>query len=242
MEGTVLFARCFHTHVRAPLFTHVCAPCSEDLHSLFFSPLADTAATHSKGENCADLREEEIEVLKAIFGDEPFCSSTFDFELPVEGFEAPGAFDSNDDDLLTVGVYAEATAYPYGPPVLTVHGGGLPERALREITKYVAAHLVNDFEERAGDATPVIFELVALIQEQAEVWVEAWLDEARKKGMEEAEKKRIEVEKEAEVIREKLMAATEQNRKEKEAVKAEKKERANALNVSQKDLIDDLFN
>jgi hypothetical protein len=220
-----------------------------------------------------DLRAEEKEVLGAIFGDEPFSAPDFKFTLPVTGYEPLAAFEVDvEENPLVLELSGEDTSYPYGPPVLAILGGGLPERALRAITRDVATWLVEEYKERGGgDPTPIVFEIVTMVQEKAEEWCAEWkkIDAARKmeeqKNKEERERKareervaKMKNEKEADDAEKKKGEMTKDERRADAMNRlggfvggsgggdgsdaADKTEKYDKRAVSNKDLINDLFN
>jgi hypothetical protein len=102
-------------------------------------------------------RQEEREVLEAIFGedngdgvvfswrgesdtDDSVREQLFDVVLPVTAYEPPPRYwegASRPPPPLLMEVYVDrgmAPLYPYQPPVLAFVGGGLPEKMLKELT------------------------------------------------------------------------------------------------------------
>jgi hypothetical protein len=145
----------------------------EEVLSRLFLP-AGTARS-APTEEAAELREEEIEVLSAIFPDVSFPPlPAFDFALPLPGYEPSPRFqipDGSPDAVLSMDVLATETGYPLGLPVLALSGGGLPEAALRSLTGRLVEWLGEEMEGRGGDLSNVIYEAATLAAEWAQEWV-----------------------------------------------------------------------
>lgn len=150
-------------------------------------------ATSMTSDSDADLaeateaREEEKEVLKAIFEDDGVSFSEddalFDAIFPITTYEPPPRYEAPPPLLLEVYVDGGiAPLYPHQPPVLALVGGGLPETLLKELTNRLRAETLERSEEMPGD--PLIFTLLGFVGEEVERLIEeetADLEEKRKK-------------------------------------------------------------
>jgi hypothetical protein len=158
----------------------------------------------SEGEGSSDevleLRQEETEVLRAIFGEDeegvlfdsdPEDESTlnkFDAILPITSYEPPERYELPPPLLLEIYVdNGIAPMYPHEPPVLALVGGGLPEAWLKELTRRLQLSAIERCQEEPGE--PQIFTLVGYVGEEVENVIAAEadaLEERRKKQHEEA--------------------------------------------------------
>lgn len=149
------------------------------LKVLFFAGAGDKTMD-SRGdidkEELKSARQEEKEVLQAIFGeDDPNVEfqeddeSNLDSVFPITLYEPPDRYELPPQLLMEV--YASNTNYPlHGPPVLAVKGGGLSEAILNKLTHLLVKEAMTRAEEEAGD--PQIFNLIQFVGEQVETLVE----------------------------------------------------------------------
>eukprot|EP00526_Cylindrotheca_closterium_P009291 CAMPEP_0113634582 /NCGR_PEP_ID=MMETSP0017_2-20120614/18013_1 /TAXON_ID=2856 /ORGANISM="Cylindrotheca closterium" /LENGTH=427 /DNA_ID=CAMNT_0000545299 /DNA_START=365 /DNA_END=1648 /DNA_ORIENTATION=- /assembly_acc=CAM_ASM_000147 len=149
------------------------------LKVLFFAGAGDNSMD-SPGdidqEELKSARQEEKEVLQAIFGeDDPNVQfqegdeSNLDSVFPITLYEPPDRYELPPPLLMEV--YASNTNYPlHGPPVLAVKGGGLSEVILNKLTQLLVKEAMTRAEEEAGD--PQIFNLIQFVGEQVETLVE----------------------------------------------------------------------
>ena len=149
------------------------------LKALFFAGAGDTTLDSPDDidqEALKSSRQEEKEVLQAIFGeDDPNVQfqegdeSNLDSVFPITLYEPPDRYELPPPLLMEV--YASITNYPlHGPPVLAVKGGGLCEAILSKLTQLLAKEALARAEEEAGD--PQIFNLVQFVGEQVQPLVE----------------------------------------------------------------------
>ncbi|CAJ1950204.1 unnamed protein product [Cylindrotheca closterium] len=152
------------------------------LKALFFSCAEDKGMDSSSTggdvdkEELKSARQEEKEVLQAIFGeDDPNVQfqegdeSNLDSVFPITIYEPPDRYELPPPLLMEV--YASNTNYPlHGPPVLAVKGGGLSEAILNKLTHLLVKEAMTRAEEEAGD--PQIFNLIQFVGEQVEALVE----------------------------------------------------------------------
>eukprot|EP00934_Nitzschia_sp_Nitz4_P007647 Nitzschia sp. Nitz4//scaffold1_size375055//179875//181515//NITZ4_000272-RA/size375055-processed-gene-0.360-mRNA-1//1//CDS//3329541033//7637//frame0 len=154
-------------------------------------------------DDALDLRREEAEVLKAIFGEgeegvilasgEDDGSDLFDATLPITSYEPPERYGL--PPPLQLEVYVDndmAPGYPLAPPVLAVVGGGLPEEWLRELTNRLRNKTVETCLEMPGE--PQIFALVGYLGEEVEAIIEEEKEEREQERKERAAKARVEAE------------------------------------------------
>jgi hypothetical protein len=144
----------------------------------------------------AEVRQEEREVLQAIFGEDDGVvfsddETLFDAIFPISSYEPPARYELPPRLLLEIFVdNGIAPQYPMNePPVLALVGGGLPEALLKELTNRLRVDALERSKEEPGD--PQIFNLLALVAEEAEKIVEEETAELKLK-------KKIQAEEEAE--------------------------------------------
>jgi hypothetical protein len=146
------------------------------LKALFFPP-DTTATTDSSGSNDEErqmVRQEEKEVLQAIFGeDDPTVKfqegdDNLDSVFPITSYEPPGRYEL--PPPLRMEVYASNTKYPNEAPILAMKGGGLCEALLHRLTRLLQAEALTRATEEPGD--PQIFNLLQFVGEQVEELVE----------------------------------------------------------------------
>jgi hypothetical protein len=151
-------------------------------------------------------RQEEKEVLEAIFGDDIdwIVSSNDEGQLnghkildscvPVTTYEPPERYFVGSDpppDLL-LEIYASPTAYPFGGqcPIFALVGGGIPQEYLHKMTLQLHSEAASKAaEEEPG--SPLLFTLITFVGEIWQSIVEAE-GSASAKADEEARKARIE--------------------------------------------------
>ena len=165
----------------------------EAIRTLFFAKLAnkEVCAAPSNSSTLASAREEELDVLKAIYGDELF-ENGHNFALPIESYEPSETLSGTSPPQLTVEFWNENSLYPFEPPVLSLVGGGLSEELLAEVTTITRKWVDEEWHERVGE--PLVFELVEVVREAVECVVEKF---------ENAEKFRVQ---EGETLRRKELA------------------------------------
>jgi hypothetical protein len=159
------------------------------------------SASDSITAEAAEARQEEKEVLMAIFGEDDSVSLSddetgFDAIFPITSYEPPSRYGSPPPLLLEVYVDDSiAPLYPYEPPVLALVGGGIPETLLKELTNRLRVEVFERCKEEPG--LPQIFNVLTFVGEEVEKIIEeetVELDVKRKKRLEEekaeAERKR----------------------------------------------------
>lgn len=121
-------------------------------------------------------RQEEKEVLQAIFGQDDGVSfsndeTLFDAIFPVTSYEPPSRYGLPPPLLLEVYVdNGIAPLYPNEPPVLALVGGGLPEALIKELTNRLRVEALERSQEEPGDAQ--IFNLLGFVGEEVENIIE----------------------------------------------------------------------
>eukprot|EP00980_Cylindrotheca_fusiformis_P006064 scaffold1305_cov112-Cylindrotheca_fusiformis.AAC.6 len=147
------------------------------------SPIDDSLSEEDR----KAARQEEKEVLQAIFGeDDPHVNfqedddDNLDSTFPITSYEPPKRYELPPPLLMEV--YASCTKYPSEPPVLAVKGGGLCEDLLNRLTKLLQTEVLTRASEEPGD--PQIFNLLQFVGEQVEVLVEEEQVELEKKERE----------------------------------------------------------
>ena len=178
-------------------------------------------------EDLKATREEEREVLDAIFGNDVewfattldadddgapstmdnndnYAFSILDASVPITTYEPPERYfeGSTPPPELRLEIYLpDKCQYPFGrdPPVLALVGGGIPHEWLYKFTK----QLHEETFQRAKDEEPGDPQLFTLISHLGEVWevLVKEEDRAAAKAEEEARKTRLEA------LREKQLAA-----------------------------------
>jgi hypothetical protein len=150
-----------------------------------------------------EARQEEIEVLKAIFGEDgvtfPDHETLFDSVFPITSYEPPSRYGPS-PPILQLEVYVDngiALLYPNEPPVFALVGGGLPETLIRVLTDRLRADVLERCQDMPGE--PHIFNATSFLLEEVEKIIEeetADLEVLRKKRLAdkkaEADKKRKE--------------------------------------------------
>ena len=135
-------------------------------------------------EEITSARQEEREVLQAIFGeqgDDPNViygesDDNLDCTFRITAYEAPERYDVAPPLLMDT--YASLTTYPYGPLVVAVHGGGLPEALLQNLNTLLQQEVAERATEEPGD--PQIFNIATFVGEQVEMLVTAEGDELKR--------------------------------------------------------------
>jgi len=126
-------------------------------------------------EYIASARQEERDVLDAIFGEEAEWlgddqSNCLDSSVPITAYEPPRRYwtGSSAPPELRLEIYMLGSNYPYckSPPVLALVGGGLPQSCLKEMTKLLYEEAVR----RATEEEPGDPQLFTLISHAAEIW------------------------------------------------------------------------
>jgi hypothetical protein len=179
-----------------------------------------------------EARQEEIEVLKAIFGEDgvtfPDDEILFDSVFPITSYEPPSRYGPS-PPILQLEVYVDngiALLYPNEPPVFALVGGGLPETLIRILTDRLRADVLERCQDMPGEphifnATSFLLEQVEEIIEQETVDLEALRKkrladtkaQADKKRKEEAASLRLERAEEAQASAEALAFRTEADRR-----------------------------
>jgi hypothetical protein len=150
-----------------------------------------------------EARQEEIEVLKAIFGEDdvtfPDDETLFDSVFPITSYEPPSRYGPA-PPILQLEVYVDngiAPLYPNEPPVFALVGGGLPVTLIKELTNRLRADVLERYQDMPGE--PQIFNATSFLLEEVEKIIEeetADLEALRKKRLAEqkaeADKKRTE--------------------------------------------------
>lgn len=124
-------------------------------------------------------RQEEKEVLQAIFGEDnddgvsfSHDETLFDAIYPITSYEPPSRYGSLPPPLL-LEVYVDngiAPLYPNEPPVLALVGGGLPETLVRELTNRLKVEALKRCQEEPAD--PQIFNLLGFVAQEVEKIIE----------------------------------------------------------------------
>lgn len=137
-----------------------------------------------------EARQEEIEVLKAIFGEDdvtfPDDETLFDSVFPILSYEPPSRYGPA-PPILQLEVYVDngiAPLYPNEPPVFALVGGGLPETLIQVLTDRLRADVLERCQDMPGE--PQIFNATSFLLEEVEKIIEeetADLEALRKKRL-----------------------------------------------------------
>jgi hypothetical protein len=162
----------------------------------------ESAAAASSDDGAPDpdelqaAREEEREVLEAIFGEDLEWLSEeglLDAAVPISNYEPPERYFSGGTPPpeLRVEIYANDTKYPFAndPPTLALTGGGFPQEYLYKMTQ----QLQQETYQKAQEEEPGDPQLFALITWIGDIW-EGIVEEEEKaaaKAVEEARKARL---------------------------------------------------
>ena len=144
-------------------------------------------------EEAAEARQDEKEVLRAIFGEDEGVrlsddETLFDAAFPIMSYEPPSRYRFPPPLFLEVYVDEDiAPLYPYQPPVLALVGGGLPEVLLKELTNRLRMEVLKRSMEEPGD--PLIFNLISFVGEEVDKIIQ-------EETIELAEKRKIQLEEE----------------------------------------------
>jgi hypothetical protein len=135
-----------------------------------------------------EARQEEIEVLKAIFGEDgvtfPDDETMFDSVFPITSYEPPSRYGPS-PPMLQLEVYVDngiTLLYPNEPPVFALVGGGLPETLIQVLTDRLRAEILERCQDMPGE--PQIFNATSFLLEEVEKVVDeetANLEALRKK-------------------------------------------------------------
>lgn len=165
----------------------------EELKTLWHSNGSLPPASDSIFADAAEARQEEKEVLMAIFGEDDSGVSLsedeteFDAIFPITSYEPPSRYESPPPLLLEVYVdNSIAPLYPFEPPVLALVGGGLPEALLKELTNRLRTEVFERCKEEPGE--PQIYNVLTFVGEEVEKIIEeetVELDAKRKKRLKE---------------------------------------------------------
>lgn len=140
-----------------------------------------------------EARQEETEVLKAIFGEDgvtfPDDESLFDSVFPITSYEPPSRYGPS-PPILQLEVYVDngiAHLYPNKPPVFALVGGGMPETLIQELTDRLRADVLERYQDMPGE--PQIFNATSFLLEEVEKIIEeetVELEALRKKRLADA--------------------------------------------------------
>ncbi|KAG7349708.1 protein of unknown function DUF814 containing protein [Nitzschia inconspicua] len=181
----------------------------EALRKLWFGlgnfPQAESLRPEINHEELLAARQEEKEVLEAIFGEDvewiaiDNCESEtspkfiLDLSVPITTYVPPERYhhESDPPPELRLEVYASPTNYPFGneAPVLALVGGGIPQEYLHKMT----VQLHEEASMKATEEEPGSPYLFTLLTHVGEMW-ESIVEEERAavvKANEEARKARI---------------------------------------------------
>ncbi|KAL3903831.1 MAG: hypothetical protein SGARI_005204, partial [Bacillariaceae sp.] len=168
----------------------------------------DIVADGIDPEELLTMRQEEREVLGAIYGDDiewfvPLEEGTeatvertttlLDSSVPITTYTPPERYMLGDDPPpeLRIEIYTSLTSYPLdgSAPILAVLGGGIPQEYLYKLTQQLRHEAVEKAAEE-GPGSPLLFTLITHLGEICEAAVEE-KGAAAEKRQEEARKAKL---------------------------------------------------
>ena len=181
-------------------------------------------------EDIEGLRVEELEVLKAIFGEEAFAEG-WNFAVTIEGYQPPLHLFGPSPPPLMFECYNSGNKYPFDFPVFAISGGGLPEHGVKEVTQRLKNWLIEEWaEDRRGE--PIIFEMVELTREFVDEFVDRFDAEEKERKAEASKEAMIKAEEDRKLLQEKIKAERRKIIEEAQRAEMERVAVANSTNSS----------